>query len=1160
MVRTSNSENNPCLSHNGEFANFCIGSLCTIPAVPGCGSCTDGIMNQDEKMIDCGGTCNPCPECPESPDYQALMAIYNSTGGDSWTNNTGWGEDCDVCKWYGIECDTNSRVINLLLPFNGLKNELPSELGDLNQLRGLLLDLNELTGQLPKEIGKLTELQFFTAFGNQLTGAIPNEIGNLTNLVWLLLNNNLFSDTIPASLGKLTHLNQLLLSSNQLEGHIPEELANLESIRSIYLNDNKLSGCIPTSFSVLCGKDIKLHDNLCLSHNGAFRSFCINNQCQPARVVGCGSCDDGILNQDEEKIDCGGTCTSCSPCSGTFDFEALMVFYEATDGDNWKINTGWGEDCNICDWYGVECDSNLRVTYLLLPLNGLKNEIPTQIGELTNLEGLLLDLNELSGKIPSSIGNLVNLQFFTGSENNFTGPIPESIGQLSQLKWLLLNNNDLSDSIPSSLGNLQNLDQLLLNNNRLSGAIPPELALIKNIRNLYLSDNELSGCIPEQFTELCGRDIKLHNNPCLSHNGDFRSFCTTTECSIPMKAGCGTCDDGIKNQDETDIDCGGSCEQCKACLDTPDYEALMAIYHGTDGPNWENSEGWGDSCNICQWYGVECDSNNVAIGLFLPSNGLKNELPIELGELIHLQYLILDLNELSGTLPHEIGKLSKLQFFTASENNLSGPIPSEIGNLTKLKWLLLNKNQFYDSIPASFGNLVNINQLLLNSNSLSGPIPESLATLPNISSLYLNDNQLSGCIPESFSKLCGKDIKLRNNPCLSHNGEFANFCIGSLCTIPAVPGCGSCTDGILNQDEKMIDCGGTCNPCPECPESPDYQALMAIYNSTGGDSWTNNTGWGEDCDVCKWYGIECDTNSRVINLLLPFNGLKNELPSELGDLNQLRGLLLDLNELTGQLPKEIGKLTELQFFIAFGNQLTGAIPNEIGNLTNLVWLLLNNNLFSDTIPASLGKLTHLNQLLLSSNQLEGHIPEELANLESIRSIYLNDNKLSGCIPTSFSVLCGKDIKLHDNLCLSHNGAFRSFCINNQCQPARVVGCGSCDDGILNQDEEKIDCGGTCTSCSPCSGTFDFEALMVFYEATGGDNWNINTGWGEDCNVCSWYGIECDSTSRVMNIFLPFNNLKGEIPEELGDIENLKGLLLDFNSLTGSIPEEIGEVE
>ena len=54
------------------------------------------------------------------------------------------------------------------------------------------------------------------------------------------------------------------------------------------------------------------------------------------------------------------------------DREALVAFYNATDGDNWTNNTNWLGENAIGTWHGVTTNSDGRVTELKLDLNGLE--------------------------------------------------------------------------------------------------------------------------------------------------------------------------------------------------------------------------------------------------------------------------------------------------------------------------------------------------------------------------------------------------------------------------------------------------------------------------------------------------------------------------------------------------------------------------------------------------------------------------------------------------------------------------------------------------------------------------------------------------------------------------------------------------------------------
>ena len=98
---------------------------------------------------------------------------------------------------------------------------------------------------------------------------------------------------------------------------------------------------------------------------------------------------------------------------------ALIAFYNSTSGDNWTDKSGWKEPPlhgdgfampgTECSWYGVQCTGDF-VTGLLLDYNRLSGSLPTELGNLANLQELSLNFNQLSGSIPAELGNLVNLQ------------------------------------------------------------------------------------------------------------------------------------------------------------------------------------------------------------------------------------------------------------------------------------------------------------------------------------------------------------------------------------------------------------------------------------------------------------------------------------------------------------------------------------------------------------------------------------------------------------------------------------------------------------------------------------------------------------------------------------------------------------------------------
>ncbi len=184
------------------------------------------------------------------------------------------------------------------------------------------------------------------------------------------------------------------------------------------------------------------------------------------------------------------------------DREVLIALYNATDGDNWSYNTNWLSDKPLDQWYRVRTDSTGSVTWLYLN-NGLTGSIPSELGQLQNLEYLNLSENEgLTGSIPPELGQLTDLEKLLLTHNQLTGSIPSELGQLVNLRTLQLNDNLLTGSIPSELGQLQNLGRWLLNNNRLTGPIPSELGELSNLVIWLLNNNQLTGSIPSELGQL----------------------------------------------------------------------------------------------------------------------------------------------------------------------------------------------------------------------------------------------------------------------------------------------------------------------------------------------------------------------------------------------------------------------------------------------------------------------------------------------------------------------------------------------------------------------------------------------------------------------------------------------------------------------------------
>jgi len=159
-------------------------------------------------------------------DREALVALFNSTGGANWTVFTNWmGAEGTECTWYQVTC-VGGHVAFLSPAANNLSGTIPSELGNLSDLQYLSLAENQLSGGIPQELGNLSGLTYLRLDSNHLTGSIPPSLGNLSDLASLALHHNQLSGNIPPQLGTLANLLELHLEYNQLTGSIPPEFAS----------------------------------------------------------------------------------------------------------------------------------------------------------------------------------------------------------------------------------------------------------------------------------------------------------------------------------------------------------------------------------------------------------------------------------------------------------------------------------------------------------------------------------------------------------------------------------------------------------------------------------------------------------------------------------------------------------------------------------------------------------------------------------------------------------------------------------------------------------------------------------------------------------------------------------------------------------------------
>lgn len=380
-------------------------------------------------------------------DKEALVALYASTGGETWSlspdapydemllpgGNNGWDTDGDPCpiaynaSWHGVAC-----VDPCYTPIDG-------EDCRFGRITGLQLQFNNLTGTIPEMLfDKLINLTTIDLSHNALSGTIPTTVGKLRNAQILQLSHNRLSGTIPTeirTMGSHVPPDEMAISMEDVRMGTGEnatydwELLQTMGLSQLDLSNNQLNGTLPTTIGELFNlQAVDVSNNADLGADGCcdtadsyYNSFYGYNTTVPTEV--------GNLRK-------------------------LQVFKMDWSRFMRHLPTEVGKLRNLQFW-------RMQGTY---ESNQVSGTIPTEFGQLRKLTEFMMENNTLSGTLPSEIGNMALLEKFTVQDNKISGTLPENMGDMEFLNWWDSFNNKLEGDMPSSIQKLSSLDYLYIQN------------------------------------------------------------------------------------------------------------------------------------------------------------------------------------------------------------------------------------------------------------------------------------------------------------------------------------------------------------------------------------------------------------------------------------------------------------------------------------------------------------------------------------------------------------------------------------------------------------------------------------------------------------------------------------------------------------------------